>query len=557
MTAMVGPAVPMGYDSGLAFDSTGILDNPLPSLEELQNEAMTAEEFAGDAVFQGQQMLGLEFDYVHLDNPRESSIMGAQSASFTGDAAAASDAVRLSAGGRATSHLTSNQSTLRARNESIAGGSSLSPGTNSLILTPASTLLDYNPSTSDSNHPEEDETDDNLSPTSTAQTDSDYVHVRSHYNQARGNLPGNHMSHTSNNRPPLSSSGGSGVSDARHLSRASSVAPSTASFSGAQWGNFTATASGFMDNQHHHGANDQSQLFGVSASYTPDQFTSAGQPYTDALLSDLTAFEDNILHAQIPYRFNDDHQMYTQNPFVAGSPLAQGYPQSQMQQHGQANAFLHQQRQAQQLAAQQARMRDVSGGSFRPHLNIPSTDSLLVQQQTNLRTAPADIEHARLTPSPMHAVPSANRRSVPTVTSARASPYPQPTARPLPPASSAQQVRQQQPPIGMLHATPTVAGPSNRQLQTLAKARPLPTVPSNAPRLSEADKGRRGGRQKNSHLPDQARKKSHKMRKLAACWRCALQRDPVRCHRSISSHYVLTLLTIFTSVTKVHPADAA
>ena len=157
----------------------------------------------------------------------------------------------------------------------------------------------------------------------------------------------------------------------------------------------------------------------------------------------------------------------------------------------------------------------------------------------------------------MHAVPTASRRSMSTVTSARASPYPQPTARPMPPTSTAQQVRQQQPPVGMLHPTPMAAGPSSRQLQTLAKARPLPTVPSNAPRLSEADKGRRGGRQKNSHLPDQARKKSHKMRKLAACWRCALQRDPVRCHRFISSYCFGTLLTTFASVTKVHAAGAA
>ena len=80
-------------------------------------------------------------------------------------------------------------------------------------------------------------------------------------------------------------------------------------------------------------------------------------------------------------------------------------------------------------------------------------------------------------------------------------------------SAPAQQPRQQ---LGNV-----IAGPSSRPLHPA-------TVPSNAPsRSSLAEKGRRGGRQKHSHLPEQARQKSHKMRKVAACWRCAMQRDPV------------------------------
>ena len=489
-------------------------------------------------------MLGIEFDYVQLGAPVESSAVKGQSGSVTGEAAAASEAARSSSGGRVGGHSASNQSTWRAGVvESVAGGSARSPGSNSLILTPASTLLEYNASISDSNHPEEDDTDDNHSPTS-IQTDSDYVHVsRTRLHPARGNLPGTQTSYMSNNRPPPSSSGASGVSDAQLHSRASSVAPSTASFSGAQWGSFPSTSSGFMDNNHpqHHAPNSQSELFGFPPSYAPDPhgYTSSGQQYSDALLSDLTAFDNSMFNNPIPYRLTDEQQqMFSQNPFTTGSPFTQGYPQSQLQVHGQANLFAQQQRQAQNLVAQQARMRDPSGGNFRPDVNIPSTDSLLVHQQTNLRTAPAEMEQTRLTPSPMHAAPSVARNSISTVTSSRNSPYPQPVSRPTPPSSTAQQFRQTQGPVGVMHQPPATAGPSNRPLQTLAKANASPTVPSNAPRSAQGGKGRRGGRQKHSHLPEQARKKSHKMRKLAACWRCALQRDPVRCHHTLPSPWM-------------------
>jgi hypothetical protein len=69
----------------------------------------------------------------------------------------------------------------------------------------------------------------------------------------------------------------------------------------------------------------------------------------------------------------------------------------------------------------------------------------------------------------------------------------------------------------------TSGSATNRPLQA---ARPRP-LPSNAPRASAAEQGRKGGRQKGRHLADEAKVKSSKMRKVVACWRCALQRDPV------------------------------
>nr|POE63343.1 hypothetical protein CFP56_04246 [Quercus suber] len=79
----------------------------------------------------------------------------------------------------------------------------------------------------------------------------------------------------------------------------------------------------------------------------------------------------------------------------------------------------------------------------------------------------------------------------------------------------------------------------NKVGASLAPARPLqPAVPGqHQPRsASQVDRvmARRGGRRKHTHLPDQARLKSHKMRKTGACWGCALQRDPVNTHAPTS-----------------------
>ncbi|KAI5358584.1 hypothetical protein Slin14017_G108670 [Septoria linicola] len=45
-------------------------------------------------------------------------------------------------------------------------------------------------------------------------------------------------------------------------------------------------------------------------------------------------------------------------------------------------------------------------------------------------------------------------------------------------------------------------------------------------RVSQADKISKGGRKKGGHLPDQSRQRSSAMRKVGACWRCVMQRDP-------------------------------
>ena len=75
-------------------------------------------------------------------------------------------------------------------------------------------------------------------------------------------------------------------------------------------------------------------------------------------------------------------------------------------------------------------------------------------------------------------------------------------------------------------ASSSTARPRRTSLQPIVKAEPGLSPESSI--LHSSRTGRRGGRQKYSHLPEQARQKSHKMRKVAACWRCAMQRDSVR-----------------------------
>ena len=81
--------------------------------------------------------------------------------------------------------------------------------------------------------------------------------------------------------------------------------------------------------------------------------------------------------------------------------------------------------------------------------------------------------------------------------------------------------------ISKKYRPPVRAGPSRLSVDPL--------------RSSHLDVYRRGGRRKNSHLPEQARTKTNDIRKMGACWACALQRDPVSrpslAHRLVCEHY--------------------
>lgn len=61
----------------------------------------------------------------------------------------------------------------------------------------------------------------------------------------------------------------------------------------------------------------------------------------------------------------------------------------------------------------------------------------------------------------------------------------------------------------------------------IRQADPSIRIPTVSQRTAQHEhKVQKGGRKKGIHLPEQSRARSHQMRKLGACWRCAMQRDP-------------------------------
>jgi hypothetical protein len=82
---------------------------------------------------------------------------------------------------------------------------------------------------------------------------------------------------------------------------------------------------------------------------------------------------------------------------------------------------------------------------------------------------------------------------------------------------------------------PAIAAEQKSPLSPIQKQRQLAVAhPEEIPvtarlRVIQDDKPKQGGRKKNTHLSQEARDRSSKMRKKGACWRCKLQRDPVSC----------------------------
>lgn len=78
-------------------------------------------------------------------------------------------------------------------------------------------------------------------------------------------------------------------------------------------------------------------------------------------------------------------------------------------------------------------------------------------------------------------------------------------------------------------------------------------------RLSAVQKqrSRKGGRAKDSHLPDRTRAQSHKMRQVGACWRCKIQRDPVSAEINRVLHINGFTDKRYSALTGVSPAKGA
>lgn len=495
------------------------LDHNLTGIpEELQFMEDTLEENARAMSNVPVPNVGHMFlDHVDMSPAIDSSNTQTQSSFFTGGTIVASDWYAPPAGSTVASHHQYNQSTARAAVESMSGGSSRSPAATSQILTPASTLLEYNASVSDSTHMEDYNTDDDFSPTS----DRDYVFVSHSGSQSSANPSGPQFSHMSG----YQSSQGSGASDGQRMSRASSVAPSN-NFTGAQWGSMYAPGTSFTGHQQAcQGQRDTSGYY-MTSTYpsSTHTFTSPEQNYGDVVIPDLST-DTHMLDAQIPFRPSHGQQMIGQQHIYGGSSTSTpNYDQAQFRTFGQAQYAAFRQSQHDPRFEQQHGMRHAPGGTFAPLLSIPSTEALLVQPRNDPLTAPMKMEQMRATPSPMQSAPKVVRRSVPTIPSQRSSPYPQPPTRNPAANSSALQIHAQSSVGRSARQQPAVVNAVNRPIQS-AKAKPA--AYSNPPRASTAEQGRKGGRRKGAPLAKDAKAQSHIMRQAVACWRCALQRDPV------------------------------
>ena len=500
MATLVGAAVTPGYNPFL-FDD-GDLNSSLSPLQTLE-DMMVENAWANPAFPYDHQMVDFQSGTLE-DEPADQPSLGV-SASAGGSSTLPSYAARSPGGSnepRPSSHLPANQSTARQAPglggiDSSAGGSSLSPGER-LILTPTSTNFDPYSN-------EDDEPSSGISPTS---TDGDFVYVH-RFNSHQAGIAAARMS----NRPPPSS-GGSGAS------RASSIAPpassNATSFAG-QWGPMTtATTDGWMA---HDGAGNHTHAgsFGsLTAGYGFGNNTFAPpQIDDDDLLSDLSTFDNatnSTVNANLPFRLMDGHNA-GQNYYRIGSPYAHQYLQAQQRQHyHHGNVFQAQQHPATYPPAQQHPMQTAPGAHFTVPSNVPSTSIASLQQQSGAYTIPSNIKQEHMLPS--------QRQLDTTQTPFARQPARRQAQRPLPAAAIKQEPR---------HSAMNMAAASssNRPLPAIAKRDPA-NAPSEAQRLTQADKNRAaGGRARHSHLGESARQKSHKMRKVTACWRCALQRDPV------------------------------
>ena len=85
----------------------------------------------------------------------------------------------------------------------------------------------------------------------------------------------------------------------------------------------------------------------------------------------------------------------------------------------------------------------------------------------------------------------------------------------------------QHPAIIAERQSPTSSRQKPRQL-AVANVEDIPVTAR--PRDPQTNKPKRGGRKQNTHLNQDARERSSRMRKKGACWRCKLQRDPVSRH---------------------------
>lgn len=406
---------------------------------------------------------------------------------------------------------------LQATAAGSRGSCSLSPAAETLIYTPASTLLDFQ----DDAAIEDLESDEvTTSPDSSNHTD-DFVHVASQASGYRGRM---------NIRPPLHQLGVSPSTQPSLPSRESSVPHTVQATRPQQWHSFTSSSSAAMD--------DSFIPYSSSA-----ELFSAGTFADDELFSvgDLDGSCDSQTYENIPFRTFDDGSVQLPASFDQTTLLSQQHTDLRQHQHV-ATSFPEQSfTQPFNIFSPLTSQQQYSGGF--------STRDFAYQGNQVNSTATHPPHPNRVLPSNANAprqptrIPlSGTLQTTPNASAAtrsRRQPYPQPQHAqfaPLPQVDEKPVPSSKRSPTnasGHNYSTSTFSARPSNLYPSIVKREPASqsstaaTGPVRSSQAERAERARRGGRSRNSHLSDHTRQKSHAMRKVGACWRCAMQRDPV------------------------------
>lgn len=470
------PFLPVDYGTGFDdlnfFDETG---QSLPLFPGLELEDMTQIPFDEDAIF---------LNHHHSPNEPVTSRSDLRSPGKQSLQATATAAV---AGSR--------------------GSSSLSPAGDALIYTPASTLLDFH---DDAATDSVDSDQVTTSPMSSSNHTDDFIHVGSDSSgyPRRMNIRPPHQPGVSPSTQPSLPSRESSVSQPVHATRPQ------------QWHSFPSSSSTGMDDTF------------VPYSSAAELGFSAGSFADEAFLpvGDLDASFNGQTFENIPFRTFGDDSVQMSSSFDETSFL----PQHPTSLHQHVAATLPAQRLNQTFNAFGSIAPQQQYGGFSAH------DFAYQGNQINSTTVPP--------PQPSRVVPS-NASGLRRPTRQPLGGTQQPATNTSTPSRSRQQPQTQlqqtqfdtspqvdEKPATSSKRSPTNASGHNFSTFSARPSNPYPSIvkrePSSQSALSStgpvrSSQGKRGGRSKHSHLTEHTRQKSHAMRKVGACWRCAMQRDPV------------------------------
>lgn len=523
MTLFLGPAVHHGYDT---------LDQPSgdsecidPSFLDLQYPyEMTRNSDAGYG-FTGQPPT-LDLSYWTSDLP-----VDGQSFSPTQYFARPAHDASLSPG----------------RN-SQQQSSGISEGTGSpvsqIVYTPSSSHeYDGFPNAS-SERALDDEDDPSKSPLSdsifSSTTDSSSFFVVNHADSAEAVQNGRPVS-LMNTRPQASASGVSASS-----SRAPSIAkpPTPNHASSVQW---NATASALNGVMSGNTGDTTPGIFGTADEFTFDAAVFNADDHQSLrydFAADLSAQNNggtssfrNATHNSFRSFDGNSQNVFGDAAYTTGSAFDQPAPPS-VQLREQGHYFATQHQHAQSLFPQPRVLQSMPASMTYTQATIPATSALMVEHPAVNNTIAAPTTQAGHMPIRSQRIVVHQPQQPPT---ARPVPYPQTYSHHGDQFSAHQhshQPRRHRPVIG----SNTSTAPSRRVYLAPREDQRLRVVPSNAP-APQSGGSRKGGRVIHSHLPDDVRQRTSKMRGVTACWRCALQRDKVRkCMFHARNEVTLTVL---------------